>query len=445
LVWIDRRVWFNILFSEVVKKYMKYDKEIWSWSIYDWANSAFSTTVMAGFFPIFFEKYWSNPDDVIQSTYMLGMGNAAGSIIIAALAPFLGAIADRGSAKKKFLFIFVLMGILSTGALWMVAQGQWDMAMFLYIIATVGFMGSNIFYDSLLPSISTNKTVDSVSSLGYALGYIGGGLLFLVNVLMYQNPDWFGIADQPTAIKLSFLSVAIWWGIFTIPIFLFVQEPKNPNATPLGKAVFQGWGQLKITLSHIRSLKVTGLFLMAYWLYIDGVDTIIKMAVKMGSTLGFGTTTLIAALLMVQFIAFPAALAYNWFASKIGTKKAVQIAIGGYAAGTILGTFMTSELHFFGLAALIGIFQGGIQALSRSLFARLIPKGKEAEFYGFYNMLGKFAAVIGPVLMGWVTLVTENARFGIFSITILFIAGSYLLSKVDMEKGEKMAKEFSHI
>lgn len=424
---------------------MKYNKSIWSWSIYDWANSAFSTTVMAGFFPIFFEKYWSNPDDVIQSTYMLGMGNAAASIIIAALAPFLGAIADRGSAKKKFLFIFALLGVLTTGALWMIGQGEWEMAMILYILATVGFMGSNIFYDALLPSISTNKTVDTVSSLGYALGYIGGGLLFLINVLMYQNPEWFGIPDQPTAIKLSFLSVAIWWGIFTIPILLFVSEPENKNQIPMGRAISQGWVQLKITLSHIRSLKVTGLFLLAYWLYIDGVDTIIKMSVKMGSTLGFETSTLIAALLMVQFIAFPAALAYNWFASKIGTKMAVQIAIGGYGVGTVLGTFMTSELHFFGLAALIGLFQGGIQALSRSLFSRLIPKGKEAEFFGFYNMLGKFAAVIGPVMMGWITLVTENARVGIFSITILFIAGSYLLSKVDMEEGERMAKEFTPI
>jgi len=422
---------------------MKYNKEIWSWSLYDWANSAFSTTVMAGFFPIFFEKYWSNPDDVIQSTYMLGMGNAAASIIIAALAPFLGAIADRGSAKKKFLSIFVFMGVLTTGSLWIVSQGDWQMAMFLYIVATVGFMGSNIFYDALLPSLTTTKTVDTVSSLGFALGYIGGGLLFLVNVLMYQYPGWFGIIDQPTAIKLSFLSVAVWWGVFTIPILLFVQEPENPDTTPLRKAVFQGWAQLKITFSHIKSLKVTGLFLLAYWLYIDGVDTIIKMAVKMGSTLGFETGTLITALLMVQFIAFPAALAYNWFASKIGTKKAVQIAIGGYAVATFLGTFMVSEIHFYGLAALIGIFQGGIQALSRSLFSRLIPKGKEAEFFGFYNMLGKFAAVIGPIMMGWITLVTENARIGIFSITLLFIAGSYLLSKVDMEKGEQMAKEFN--
>jgi UMF1 family MFS transporter len=410
--------------------------------LYDWANSAFSTTVMAGFFPIFFEKYWSNPDDVIQSTFVLGMGNALASIIVAALAPFLGAIADRGSAKKRFLFIFALMGILTTGGLWMVGQGDWEMAMFLYILATIGFMGGNIFYDALLPSISTEKTVDTVSSFGFALGYIGGGLLFLINVLMYQNPNWFGISNPETAIKLSFLSVGVWWGIFTLPILLFVDEPKHANQIPLHRAFFQAWVELKKTLVDIKSLKMTALFLLAYWLYIDGVDTIIKMAVKMGSNLGFGTSTLITALLMVQFIAFPAALAYNWFASKIGTKKAIQIAIGGYAVATFLGTFMVDEVHFYGLAALIGLFQGGLQALSRSLFSRLIPLGKEGEFFGFYNMLGKFAAVIGPVMMGWVTLVTENARMGIFSILLLFIAGSFLLSKVDMEEGAKMAKAF---
>jgi len=411
--------------------------------MYDWANSAFSTTVMAGFFPIFFEKYWSNPDDVIQSTYQLGWANSLASIVIAALAPFLGAIADRGSAKKKFLIFFCYMGMVMTGGLYMVGQGQWQMAVMVYIAASVGFMGANIFYDSLLPSVAPKEKMNYVSSLGFAFGYIGGGLLFLINVLMYLHPQWFGIADAATAIKLSFLSVAVWWGVFTIPLLLFVPEPQISDSLPLVRAISAGYRQLRITFIQIRQLKIIGMFLLAYWLYIDGVDTIIRMSVKMGSSLGFEAGDLITALLMVQFIAFPAALGYNWFASKIGTKKAVLIAIGGYSVVTLLAYFMTVKLHFYILAALIGLFQGGVQALSRSLFTRLIPRGKEAEFFGFYNMLGKFAAVIGPIMMGWVTLATGNVRLGILSILILFISGALLLQKVDFEEGERLAKTFS--
>jgi len=397
---------------------------------------------MAGFFPIFFEKYWSNPNDVIQSTYQLGWANSIASIFIAAISPFLGAVADRGSAKKKFLFFFAFLGILMTSGLWVVGQGQWQMAVLFYVVASIGYMGGNIFYDSLLPSIASNENVDYVSSLGFSVGYIGGGLLFLVNVLMYQHPEWFGIADGSTAIRLSFLSVAVWWAVFTIPILLFVPEPKNENSVPLLHALKAGAKQLKQTFNRIREMKAIGIFLLAYWFYIDGVDTIIRMAVKMGSSLGFEAGDLIVALLMVQFIAFPAALAYNWFAQKIGTKNAVFVAIGGYAVITFLAYFMNDRLHFFALAGLIGLFQGGIQALSRSLYARLIPVGKEGEFFGFYNMLGKFAAVIGPVLMGWVTLATGSVRLGILSILILFILGALLLMKVDFEEGERLAKEF---
>jgi len=419
------------------------NKKVWAWSMYDWANSAFSTTVMAGFFPIFFEKYWSNPDDVIQSTYQLGWANSLASIVIAALAPFLGAIADRGSAKKKFLIFFCYMGMVMTGGLYMVGQGQWQMAVMVYIAASVGFMGANIFYDSFLPSVASKEKMNYVSSLGFALGYIGGGLLFLINVLMYLHPQWFGVADAATAIKLSFLSVAVWWGVFTIPLLLFVPEPQISDSLPLVRAISAGYRQLRITFTQIRQLKIIGMFLLAYWLYIDGVDTIIRMSVKMGSVLGFEAGDLITALLMVQFIAFPAALGYNWFASKIGTKKAVLIAIGGYSVVTLLAYFMTVKLHFYILAALIGLFQGGVQALSRSLFTRLVPRGKEAEFFGFYNMLGKFAAVIGPIMMGWVTLATGNVRLGILSILILFISGALLLQKVDFEEGERLAKTFS--
>jgi UMF1 family MFS transporter len=414
-------------------------RSIWGWAMYDWANSAFTTTVMSGFFPLFFKRYWANPDNPSESTFYLGLANSIASIVVAALAPFLGAIADRGTAKKKFLMTFAFLGIIMTGCLWMVAQGDWKMAIILYVVATIGFSGGNIFYDSLLPGVASKKKVNFVSSLGFGLGYIGGGLLFLLNVLMFQMPEMFGIADGATAIRISFISVAIWWAVFSIPIWLWVDEPKIYEKTGIIEAVGLGWQQLKHTLQDIKSLKIVGLFLLAYWFYIDGVDTIVRMAVDYGATLGFPDSSLILALLMVQFIAFPCALLFSWYASKIGTKQAIMTGIIGYGVITFLGYFMTEVWHFYTLAALIGLFQGGIQALSRSLYTRIIPANKSAEFFGFYNMLGKFAAVIGPFMMGTITLLTGNIRLGILSILILFVVGGVLLLKVNIKEGEKIA------
>ena len=421
-----------------------YNKTIWSWALYDWANSAFSTTVVAGFFPIFFGVYWADPSAVNQSTLQLGIANSIASIIIALISPILGAIADCASARKKFLITFAFLGIAMTGALWFVSQGEWKLAVFIYIMASIGFMSGNIFYDSLLPIVAEKSKLDYVSSFGYGLGYLGGGLLFLINVLMYLYPDWFGISDAATAVRISFVTVAVWWAIFTVPLLFFVKEPEKNKEISLLDAISEGFRQIISTIKHIRKMKIIGQYLIAYWLYIDGVDTIIKMAVKAASSpeYGFETSDLISALLMVQFIAFPAAILYNLFAQKIGTKNAVFVAIGGYALATFLGYYMSTRVHFYCLAALIGLFQGGIQALSRSLFARLVPKNMEAEFFGFYNMLGKFASVIGPLLMGWITVYTGSVRYGILSILILFIAGAILLKKVDFEAGERVALDF---
>ncbi len=413
-----------------------------SWAMYDWANSAFATTVMSGFFPLFFKKYWAGAENAAESTYYLGLANSIASIIVAALAPFLGAIADRGTAKKKFLFTFAFLGIIMTGSLWMVQQGQWQMAIIFYILATVGFSGSNIFYDSLLPGIASEKKVDYISSFGFGLGYLGGGILFLINVIMFQKPELFGIPDQPTAIKLAFLSVGVWWAVFSIPIMLWVEEPKIHTSVGVFKSVKLGWKQLMGTLKEIKHLKVVATFLLAYWFYIDGVDTIVRMAVDVGATLGFPDSALIGALLMVQFIAFPCALLFAWFSKKIGIKNAIMVGILGYGFITLLGYFMNEVWHFFALAAMIGLFQGGIQALSRSLYTRIIPKDKSAEFFGFYNMLGKFAAVIGPFMMGYITIVSGNIRYGILSVMVLFIIGGLLLLKVNLSEGEKMAKEY---
>ena len=417
-------------------------KTIWGWAFYDWANSAFATTVMAGFFPLFFKAYWANPANPTESTFYLGIANSVASIIVAALAPFLGAIADKGTAKRKFLITFASLGVVMTGGLWMVAQGHWQMAVILYVLATVGFSASNLFYDSLLPSITSKKKVDYASSLGFSLGYLGGGVLFLINVIMYLKPELFGIPDPSTAIRLSFVSVAIWWTAFAIPLLLWVEEPKIYQPVSIIKAIPLGWIQLRNTFKDIKHLKVVGMFLLAYWLYIDGVDTIIRMALSLGVDLEFPQSSLIIALLMVQFLAFPFTMIYYKLSTKIGIKKAIMFGIGGYAGITFLGYFMNEVWHFYALAVLISMFQGGIQALSRSIYSRIIPKEKAAEFYGFYNMLGKFAAVIGPVMMGTITYVTGNPRFGILSILVLFILGGYFLLKVDLKEGERMAEEY---
>jgi MFS transporter, UMF1 family len=415
---------------------------ILAWSLYDWANSAFATTVIAGFFPVFFKAYWSSGSSVHQSTFYLGMANSIASIIVAALAPVLGAIADRGSFKKKMLLFFAFLGCIMTGGLWFVQAGYWQLAIVFYISATVGFSGANIFYDSLLPSVASEKKIDFASSLGFGLGYIGGGLLFLIHVLMYLKPQFFGIADASTAVRIAFLTVAIWWALFSIPIMVFVQEPVFAHKVKPSEAAAAGIRQLRETFRKIRYLKVVSLFLLAYWFYIDGVDTIIRMAVDYGSSLGFPSESLIVALLIVQFVAFPATLLYNTLGQRIGVKKALLIAIAAYSVLTILGYFMRTILHFYLLAVCIGLFQGGIQALSRSYYSRLIPEKQAAEFFGFFNMLGKFAAVIGPALMGIVTLLTGSNRIGILSILLLFIAGGALLLRVDEAEGKKMLEKY---
>jgi len=417
-------------------------KSILAWSLYDWANSAFATTVMAGFFPVFFKEYWSTTDSVTLSTWYLGLGNSIASILVAVLAPFIGAIADRGTAKKKLLIFFAFLGIIATGGLWIVNQGHWQIAILFYIIASIGFMAGNIFYDSLLPAVASKDKFDYASSMGFSLGYIGGGLLFLINVLMYLQPHYFGIPDGATAIRLSFISVAVWWAVFSIPIIIFVKEPKIHDPIGICSAVKEGWGQFISTLTKIRELKVVGTFLMAYWLYIDGVDTIIRMAVDYGTSIGFPASSLITALLLVQFVAFPATLIYNWFSSKIGIKNAIYTAIIGYTFITIFGAFVSKEWHFYVLAIMIACFQGGIQALSRSMYSRIIPKKQAAEFFGFYNMLGKFAAIIGPPMMGYIGLITGNPRLGILSIIILFISGGFLLTKVDLQEGERVSESY---
>jgi UMF1 family MFS transporter len=405
-------------------------KSIIAWSLYDWGNSAFATTVMAGFFPVFFKEFWSAGVSPQQSTFFLGLANSAASVLVALSAPIWGAVADRGGRRKLFLAVFCYLGVLATAALWLVNKGDWKIAAVLFVVGTVGFTAANIFYDALLVSVASPRKVDFVSSLGFSLGYAGGGLLFFLNVVMYLKPALFGFADGSQAVRFSFLTVALWWFLFSLPLLFWVREDRLNAVSGFGKAVKAGFSQLAGTLKQFKTLKSAGWFLLAYWFYIDGVDTVIKMAVDYGSSLGFPAASLIVALLIVQFIAFPAALLYNLFAKKIGVRRALITAIIAYCIITVLAFFMAQTWHFFVLAGVVGLFQGGIQALSRSYFSRMIPAGQEGEFFGFYDMFGKFATVFGPLLMGLVTLLTGSNRFGILSIIILFGLGLLFFSRV---------------
>jgi UMF1 family MFS transporter len=315
-----------------------------------------------------------------------------------------------------------------------VGKGGWQPAAAYYAIATVGFAGSLVFYDALLVSVASDAESDRVSSLGYALGYLGGGVLFALNVAMTLKPQLFGLADAAAGIKASFILVGVWWAVFTLPLLLRVRErvfATDKVQAPLRHAL----RQLRSTFTRVRSMPEVWRFLVAYWLYIDGVDTIVRMAVDYGLSLGLPSQSLIIALLITQFVGFPAAIGFAKLAARIGTQRSILIGIMVYLGVTLFGYFMTTALEFYVLAVVIGLVQGGVQALSRSFFSRLIPEAEAGEFFGFYNMLGKFAAVIGPALMGIVGLVTHSSRVSILSLDVLFVAGAWLLTRVDARAG----------
>ncbi|MCH8895391.1 MAG: MFS transporter [Proteobacteria bacterium] len=416
------------------------ERPVLAWAFYDWANSAYATTVMAGFFPIFFSQYWSVGVDGSVTTFRLGIANGTASLIIAFLAPFLGAIGDRGGSRMRFLLTFAALGVVMSSALYFVGQGQWQYAVVIYALATMGFAGSNLFNDSLLVDISAPENFSLISGFGYAMGYIGGGLLFLVNVLMTLHPEWFGLVDAAQAVRVSFVTVAVWWSVFSIPVMLWVRETPTVNKSSSWQAVTAGLTQLKQTLKKIRSLKTIVLFLVAYWLYIDGVNTIIKMAVDFGINLNIAPADLMKALLLVQFVGFPAALAFGWLGNRIGAKRGIMICIAVYFVSTLwAGIYLKTVTDFYMLAITIGLVQGGVQSLSRALYASIIPSDKTAEFFGFYNMLGRFAAVLGPYLVAGVALSTQNSRYAIMAVAPLFLFGAAVLYRVDTDKGRREA------
>jgi UMF1 family MFS transporter len=406
------------------------NRPILAWAFYDWANSAFATTVMAGFFPLFFQKYWSVGVDPTETTARLGFANAAAGFAVALLAPVLGAIADRGARRKQFLLAWTLLGAGASAALCFVAQGEWAWAACFFVLGTMGFNGGVVFNDALLLDVAKPEELDRVSSFGYALGYLGGGLLFVVNALMFKNPQWFGIPDGATAVKISFLTVAAWWLLFTIPLMTRVHEQHRGALPPMGNAIRAGLREFKNTVAHARQHRVVLLFLVAYWFYIDGVNTIIKMAVDFGLAIGLEAGSLLTALLVTQFVAFPASLFFGWLGERIGPKRGILIGLVVYAGISIYANFMSTTKEFFAMAVAVGLVQGGVQSLSRSLFGRLVPEGKNAEYFGFYNMMGKFATVFGPLLVAIVASISHDTRLANSSIVVLFIIGGALLLRV---------------
>lgn len=403
-------------------------KSQFSWALYDWANSAFATTVIAGFFPLFFKQYWSAGVESTTSTFWLGLGNSAASFLILLMAPILGAIADSSGTHKRLLAFFAIIGVGATASFFLIAQGEWTWAISLYVIAIIGFSGANVFYDALLPTLTNHDDLHRLSALGYAMGYLGGGVLFLINVTMTLKPHWFGLADATAAVRFSFLSVAIWWFVFTIPLMLGVrnQRPQGTGQVRLSNEFSKLWN----TLKAIRQNENLWLFLIAYWFYIDGVATIIRMAVDYGIAIGLPSNSLIVALLMVQFIGFPATLVFGRIGKRYGAKRGLWIGLWAYAIATICASFMSNVTQFYALAVVLGLVQGGVQSLSRSLFCQLIPADKSGEYLGFLNMLGKAAAVLGPLLVGVVAATTDNSRLGLLSIILLFFAGMWFLLKV---------------
>ena len=406
----------------------KLNKSAWSWALYDWANSAFATTVMAGFFPIFFKSYWASNLSDAESTFAIGSVNSLVGLLIAFSAPVLGALADAGDSKRKFLFSFAFLGIIATGYLFFIPESSWKLAVVFYGIGVIGFSGGNIFYDSLLVTVSKEKERNRVSALGFSLGYLGGGILFLLNVAMFLYPNWFGLENQIEAVLWSFLSVAVWWFIFSLPIYLNVKEPiQNSNNKKINTIIADALGNLLNTAKSIKKFKSAVIFLLAYFLYMDGVDTIIRMATSYGSDIGLSATSMIQALLLTQFIGFPATLVFGYYADRFGYKYSLSFAIIVYILVVLFSSQMDTALEFYIVASVIGLVQGGVQAISRSFFSTLIPENKAAEFFGFYNFIGKSSVFLGPFMVSGIALITGSPSYGILSLLILFIPGLILL------------------
>jgi len=436
-------------------KTKEHKKTITAWTMYDWANSTFATSIMAAVLPVYYSSVASEGLAPNIATANWAFTTTIALVIVAIAGPILGAMADFSGRKKRFMSAFVLLGVSATALLYFVSTGDWLMASVIYIFGNIGFSGANVFYDSLLPHITTDDEIDQVSSRGYAMGYLGGGILLAVNLAMIlflpgilpgliPSLASYSEGELTTLMtRISFLTVAVWWFAFTIPLWRHVKEPpRRVVQSEIGKSILDAsLGRLYHTFKDIRRYKELLKFLISFWLYNNGIGTIIYMATIYGTELGFSSTVTIGTLLMVQFVAIPFAFLFGWLAKKIGTKPSILLSISIYTLIAIGGYFLQTPVHFFLLGFAVGTVQGGSQALSRSLFGRMLPKSKSAEFYSFFSVSEKIAGTAGPLLFGIVSRLMGGSRLSIVSLIIFFFTGGILLYFVNEKEGIKIAAE----
>lgn len=417
--------------------------ELRAWALYDWANSAFFTTVVAAVFPIYYAKVAAAGRDDVLQTYS-GVTSAA-MLVIAIVGPILGAIADTGSRKKQFLGAFMALGAIATACLWFVERGDWVLASALFALGNLGVAGSFVFYDALLPSVARPDELDRVSSAGYALGYLGGGTLLALNIACIQHPEWLGVGPESTLpVRLAFVSVAVWWVVFSIPLFRRVPEPRRAFESDehAGQSVVRtAFTRLRETFQEARTYRQVFLMLIAMLVYSDGINTVIRLAVVYGGEIGIEGDAMIVAVLAVQFVGVPAAFAFGWLAGRIGAKRSILLGLGLYVVIVLLAARMRTVADFYVVAAGVGLVQGGCQALSRSLFASMVPAHKMGEFFGLFGVLERFANVLGPAAFSLAIAWTGNTRAGMLPLIAFFAVGAWLLSRVDVDAGRKLALE----
>lgn len=413
-----------------------------AWCLYDWANSAFATTVMAAIFPPYFRTLAVTAGfGETAATSLWGYITAGALLLMAVTAPVLGAMADAQGRRKTYLGFFAGLGILATACLVLPGAGDWKLAGAIYLVANFGFGSSIIFYESLLPGLATGSAMDKLSTRGYAWGYAGGGLLLVVNLVMVTRPEFFGFAGPTQAMKVSFLTVALWWGVFSVPLFRQVPEPGSSTGLPESRiGPMAGFKRLAATFREIRRYRQLTMFLLAYWIYNDGIGTIVKMATAYGSEIGIGMTDLMGALVLTQVVGIPCAYLFGRLAVRVGAKKAILFALAVYGLISVGGFFLRNAAHFYILAGLVGTVQGGAQALSRSVFGSMVPRHRSAEFFGFFSTSGKLAGVAGPLVFGLVGQLTGTSRLGIAALILFFGLGGWLLTRVDVEAGSRLAR-----
>ena len=419
-------------------------RELRAWAMYDWANSAFWTTVIVAVFPPFFSDYAAAGLQPAAATARFAWSTTFAVTVVAVLGPILGAVADYRAVKKKLLAVFMAVGVVATLLMATIERGNWTYAALLFVVANIGVAASQVFYDSLLPHIAAPDELDRVSTSGFALGFLGGGVLLLVNLAWILSPATFGLADTVAAIKLSFASVALWWLIFSIPLLRRVPEPpralesdETGGDNSIRAALLRVWE----TFHELRGYREAFLMLVAFLLYNDGIQTIIRMASIYGAEIGIDRNAQIAAFVVVQFTGIPCSFLFGSLAGRVGPKRAIYLALGVYIGISILGYFMTTTWQFFALAFLVGTVQGGSQALSRSLFARMIPKHKSSEYFGFFSVFEKFAGIFGPALFAASVTIFGSSRAAILSVIVFFVVGAAVLTRVNVAQGEAQAMQ----